>query len=155
VETSNAELQENNGRLEETLQTTMEAVLGDRVAINKIRNRVLLDMGRNQLAVICGHRDWKAWKASSASRDDIFNSAFMRLKTPGDDLPQRWLALSSRQTALRMLLLPNQVRDRGDIAAHSSAKRSIGESVLALTVDGERADMMAIFKAVYGEEPAH
>jgi hypothetical protein len=54
-----------------------------------------------------------------------------------------------------MLLLRNQVWDHGDLAAHQSAKESIGKSILALTVEQEQSDMMAIFKAVFGKEPVH
>jgi hypothetical protein len=52
-----------------------------------------------------------------------------------------------------MLVLRNAVRSRGDVAAHASAQKLIGESVLALTGEQERRDMSAIFRAVYGAEP--
>jgi hypothetical protein len=54
-----------------------------------------------------------------------------------------------------MLLLPNQVRDRGNLAAHASAKESIAESIFAAMAEQERADMIAIFKFVFSEEPVH
>jgi len=158
------QLEETNAswklRLDETnatLQTTMEAVFGDRVAINKIRNRVLLDMGRNKLAVVCGHKSWKAWKTVSDSRDAMIDFALRRLNalSPIDEVSARWIVFSKQRTALQMLLLPNQVRDCGDLAAHASAKESIAESILALTVEQGRADMNAIFKVVFGEEPVH
>jgi len=72
-----------------------------------------------------------------------------------DDVSCRWRALGRQHTALRKLVLPNQVRDRGDLAAHTSAKKNIAESVLALTEEQERKDMIAIFKVVFGEEPTH
>jgi len=163
LEKNNAELKEGNTELRETNadlqgrlteleamhQTTMEAVLGDRIAINKIRNRVLLDLGRDKLAEICGYTDWKHWKTNS-DRDRLYNFALTRLKS---NLPLEWMALGSRPTALGMLLLPSQVRSRGNIAAHSSARKLIGESVLALTVEQERNDMIVIYRAVYGVEP--
>jgi len=80
----------------------------------------------------------------------------MQLETSGsDNIPLQWLALGRQHMALQMLLLPNQVQDCGDLVAHSLAKRSIRESVLSLMVDQERVDMVAIFKAVYGEDPGH
>jgi len=123
------------------------------VAINKIRNRVLLDVARNKLAVICGYDNWKAWKASSDSRDEMLNSAFTRLSALSNDVSPEWLALGKQRTALQLLLLPSRIRNRGDIAAHVSAKKLIGESILALTEVQERNDMIVIYKAVYGEEP--
>jgi hypothetical protein len=65
------------------------------------------------------------------------------------------MALGSQLTALRRLLLPNQVRSRGDIAAHVSDPDLMGQSVLALTEEQERKDMIAIFQAIYGKEPVH
>jgi len=155
LEANNGELRESNATLKRDLQTTMQAVIGDRIAINKIRNRVLLDIGRDRLAVICGHEDWKGWKANSAGRDEMIESVSTRLSNPNNDLPPDWAALYNRPTALRRLLLRNPVRSRGDVAAHVSAKQYIGESVLALVDEQERNDMIAIFKAVFGEEPAH
>jgi len=152
---SNAKLRESNATLKHDLQTTMQAVIGDRIAINKIRNRVLLDIGRDRLAVVCGHKDWKDWKVNSASRDEMIESVSIRLSTPSNDLPHKWMALRSRPTALRRLLLPNPVRSRGNIAAHASAKQHIGESVLALVDEQEREDMIALFEVVFGEELAH
>lgn len=114
-----------------------------------------MDIGRDQLAVICGHKNWKDWKANSDRRDEILNSALTQLKTPRDDLPLQWMALGSQLTALRRLLLPNQVRSRGDIAAHVSDPDLMGQSVLALTEEQERKDMIAIFQAIYGKEPVH
>jgi hypothetical protein len=111
-------------------------------------------MGRHQLAVICGHKNWMAWKINSDSKgEDMLGSALMLLKTPRN-LPPHWMALGSQPTALRRLLLPNQVRSRGDAAAHHVSEQGlIADSVLALTEEQERNDMIAIFRAIYGEEP--
>jgi hypothetical protein len=128
--------------------------LQDRIAINKVRNRVLLDLGRDQLAIFCDYADWKAWKSNS-NRDTIYNTALIRLQDAGDDLPPDWMALGGQPTALAKLVFPSQVRSRGNIAAHASAKKLIGESVLALSVEQERNDMIAIYRAVYGDEPEH
>jgi len=86
----------------------------------------------------------------------MFEFALARLRTitPKDDTSRRWIALSRARTALQLLILRNPVRDRGDLAAHSSAKEGIGKSILALTGERERTDMIIIFKTVYGEEPA-
>jgi hypothetical protein len=114
-----------------------------------------LDIGRNKLAGICGYANWKVWKDCIKNRDEILNSAQIRLTTPSpsDKVSREWTALGTQRTALQMLLVRNKVRDRGDLAAHSSAQKLIGESVMALTLDQERKDMITIFKAVFGEEP--
>ena len=168
VEQSNTELRERNERLEGMMQTTMEAVIGvrvigyiyiiclfhlqDRIAINKIRNRVLLDLARDRLAVICGHKNWYGWKKHANNlKDTMFNSASNRLQN-GDNLSDQWKAIHSRPTALKMLFFRNTVRSRGDLAAHASAQNLIGESVLGLA-GTEREDMCTIFAAVYGVEP--
>jgi hypothetical protein len=85
----------------------------------------------------------------------LLNSALTGLKNTSDNLPPQWTALSSQPAALRMLVLHNPVRSRGDVAAHASAQRLIGKSVLALTVEQEQKDMTAILRAVYGAEPNH
>ncbi|KAG2093710.1 uncharacterized protein F5147DRAFT_779225 [Suillus discolor] len=69
----NAQLKYDIKELRGQLDETNRAVLGDKVAIDRICHRVLLDMGRNQLAMICGHTDWKGWKdekATSTQGDD-------------------------------------------------------------------------------------
>lgn len=114
-----------------------------------------MDIGRNKLAVICGHKDWKAWKASTKSRDEIYNTALTRLKTLSNDVPKRWADLGRKQTALQLLLLPNRLRDRGDIAAHASAPKNLGESIFALPEEQHREDLTNIFWAIFNEEPAH
>jgi len=47
----------------------------------------------------------------------------------------------------------NESNMGGDLAAHASAQKLIGESVLGLTGENGREDMCAIFAAVYGVEP--
>jgi len=51
-----------------------------------------------------------------------------------------------------MLLLPNQVRSCEDVLAHGLTQKLIGESVLAVTEERERDDMIMIYRAVYGVE---
>ncbi|KAG2744207.1 hypothetical protein P692DRAFT_20837789, partial [Suillus brevipes Sb2] len=69
----NAKLKHDFKELRSQMEETNRAVLGDKVAINKIRRRVLLDMGRDQLATICGHKNWREWKDEKTT------------STPGDD----------------------------------------------------------------------
>ena len=69
------------------------------------------------------------------------------------DTPHQWRTLGSQSTALRMLLLSSSVHFRGDLAACASAPKLIGESVLSLTVEQEKKDMIAIYQAVFGTEP--
>jgi hypothetical protein len=104
-----------------------------------------------------GHKSWMAWKASSDSRDVMVDFALKRLNalSPIDEVSVLWIAFSKQCTALQTLLLPNQVQDHGDLAAHVSAKESITNSIFAMMAEQERADMIAIFKVVFGEEPVH
>ncbi|KAG0703410.1 hypothetical protein DFH29DRAFT_446482 [Suillus ampliporus] len=50
-----AELRQEHAELRDQMNETTRAILGDRIAIDKIRQRVLLDIGRDQLAIMCGH----------------------------------------------------------------------------------------------------
>ena len=84
-----------------------------------------------------------------------FASTQLNTLDPIDDKYRWWNDLGKQCTALQTLLLRNQIRDCGDLAAHGSAKECIGESVFALTVEREWMDMMAIFQAVFSEEPVH
>jgi hypothetical protein len=120
--------------------------------MNKIWNRVLLDKGRNMLAIICGYQDWSDWK-TRFDRDTMINFASSQLQRPTDAISEYWVALGRQSTALRKLVFPNQVRTRGDDAAHASKQSLIGDSVLSLKGEQERSDMIAIYCAVYGEEP--
>jgi hypothetical protein len=110
-------------------------------------------MARDQLAVICGHRNWKNWKAASESSERMLNVASTQLKTHGNDLSVHWKHLGRQTTALECLLFPNRLRSRGDTAAHVSGQEHIAESVSTLAEGQERKDMIAIFRAVYNEEP--
>jgi uncharacterized coiled-coil protein SlyX len=124
---------------------TYKFPLQDRAAINDIRNRVLLDMGRNILARICHYNSWIDWKSSFPSLDDLSRSAHEYLTT-SEHVSADWIAVANRPSALRLLLKPNPVRYRGDMVAHSSTRELIGESVLALRPGWERGDMTVIFR---------
>jgi hypothetical protein len=76
--------------------------------------------------------------------------AYLKTLTPSDDTSRRWIVLGTQHTAIQKLLLYGRVQDRGD----PSAKKDTTESILALEGQG-RTDMTSIFRAVYGEEPAH
>jgi hypothetical protein len=108
-------------------------------------------MGRNKLAIICGYENWRNWKASFDDRDTMFSLALKRLQTPGNNISHHWRALAGRPTALQLLVYPNKVRDRGDVAAHASGKKNITEGVLSLPEVQARGDMTTIFAAVYEE----
>jgi hypothetical protein len=47
------------------------------------------------------------------------------------------------------------MQDCGDLAVHTSAKENIVKSIFGVTVEQRQADMMAIFKVVFSEEPVH
>ncbi|KAG0700939.1 hypothetical protein DFH29DRAFT_1000640 [Suillus ampliporus] len=48
----NAELRQENAELRDQMNETTRAVLGDRIAIDRVRQRVPLDIGRDQLAIM-------------------------------------------------------------------------------------------------------
>ena len=83
----------------------------------------------------------------------MINSASSQLQKPTDAVSEYWVALGRRSTALRKLVFPNQVRTRGDSAAHASKQSLISESVLSLKGEQEWTDMIVIYCTVYGEEP--
>jgi hypothetical protein len=102
LQKSNEQLEQNSEQQEAMLMTTMEAVMGvsdmisarfltslfnlqDRASMNKIRRRVLLDMGRNKLAVICGYQNWRDWK-THFDRETMVDSASSQLRRPAADL---------------------------------------------------------------------
>jgi soluble cytochrome b562 len=164
----NAELQHDSAQLKHGIKElsgqmdeTNRAVLGDKVAIDKIRRRVLLDMGRDQLAMICGHRDWKEWKdekaASTPIDDHIIRTVMMTeaevILQNSTDASEYWKAVGQDRSTLRFLIYRSHIRTDGDIVAHTSTEEAIAESVLALTALSDRAHMITIFRAVYNNEP--
>ncbi|KAG2749375.1 hypothetical protein P692DRAFT_20833227 [Suillus brevipes Sb2] len=118
-------------------------------------------MGRRQLAVICGHKDWeewKEWKATSIAGDDFaIRTAMMteseRMLQDSSDSSEYWKAVGQDHPTLRLLIHRNNIRTEADIAAHSSTEKAIAESVLALTTLGDRTHMITIFRAVYNSDP--
>ncbi|KAG1894499.1 uncharacterized protein F5891DRAFT_717029 [Suillus fuscotomentosus] len=156
----NAELKRDNAELSDRIDETIRAVLGDKVAINKIRRRVLLDMGRDQLAVICGHKNWREWKemkATSTEGDDFAVRTVMMTEAEtilrdSNDLSEYWKAVGQDHSTLRLLIHRNHIRIYADIAAHSSTEKNIAESVLALAAPGDRTHMTTIFCAVFDKE---
>lgn len=157
----NAELKWDNAELSDRIDEAMRAVLGDKVAIDKIRRRVLLDMGRDQLAVICGHENWREWKEKKAistpSDDFAVRTAMMtEVETTlrdSNDPSEYWKAVGQDRSTLRLLIHRNHIRTYADIAAHSSTEQHIAESVLALAAPSDRTHMTAIFCAVFNKEP--
>ncbi|KAG2336056.1 hypothetical protein BDR05DRAFT_953627 [Suillus weaverae] len=158
----NTGLKHDIKELTEQMDETIRAVLGDKVAIDKIRRRVLLDMGRQQLAVICGHKDWIEWKDSqkaiSTSGEDFAIRTAMIIEAEvvlrdSKDASEYWKAVGRDHSTLRLLIHRNHIRTHANIAAHTSSEKDISESVLALTATGDRTHMIIIFRAVYNNEP--
>ncbi|KAG2345280.1 hypothetical protein BDR05DRAFT_998418 [Suillus weaverae] len=98
----NTGLKHNIKELTEQMDETIRAILGDKVTINKICQWVLLDMGCQQLAVICGHKDWIEWKHSQkaistsgedfAIRTAIITEAEVMLQD-SNDMSENWKAI--------------------------------------------------------------
>jgi hypothetical protein len=130
---------------------TYNALLQDRVAINAIRIRVLLDDARNRLAELCGYADWDSleFNVPKESRYDVVHRFLNTLK----DLDVNWKAIGRQPDVLKVLLEPNTLRCHGNVAAHTSSKESIANSILAIQGKWERATVTTIFRAMYGVEP--
>ncbi|KAF9514573.1 hypothetical protein BS47DRAFT_1342880 [Hydnum rufescens UP504] len=150
------DLQESDARqdwaicgLQQRQQTMMQAIAGDRVAINAIRIRVLLDHGRDHLARLCGYTNWDdlELKIPSDSLRDLVHKVLNTSKDPN------WKAIGRKPEVLNMLLEPSTLRRDGNTAAHASTQELIPHGVLAMSVNWERAVMTTIFRAVYGIEP--
>ncbi|KAG1735908.1 uncharacterized protein EDB91DRAFT_1337530 [Suillus paluster] len=127
------------------LQQDMQEQTANNVALQQHEKtggrggRVLLDIARNKLAMICGF---------------VSNMAKQALAALNSKDRQHWLPIVSRPTALHLLLHRNRVRDRGDWAAHTSAKDDMSQSILVLKAGPERDDMTFIFRAVFdGGDP--
>lgn len=161
LQDDNAQLKDNIKELRGQMDETNRAVLGDKVAIDKIRRRVLLDMGRDQLAMICGHKNWKEWKDEKATStpvdDQTVQTAMMTeaevILQNSTDASKYWKAVGQDRSTLRFLIHRSHIRTEGDIVAHNSTAEAIAESVLALTASSDRAHMITIFRAVYNNEP--
>jgi hypothetical protein len=111
-------------------------------------------LAQDKLAIICGHKDWDGWNASSDNREAMLGSALTRLNA-SNDIPREWKDLGSQPTVLQTLLCSVRLQSRGDVAVHFSVQKLIEESVLALTAEQEQKDMIGIFRAVYGTELVH
>ncbi|KAH7920639.1 hypothetical protein BV22DRAFT_1132915 [Leucogyrophana mollusca] len=99
------ENQKQNQEIDELHEKLRETTEADRDAINKIRQRMLLDLGRDKLAVICGSPDWAHWKkSSSGNREEMMASASRTLRT-SDQISGYWKALADDDKALRLLML--------------------------------------------------
>jgi hypothetical protein len=134
--------------------------LQDKVAINKIRRRVLLDMGRDQLAMICGHKNWREWKDEKTTSTAVDDPTIQTMMTEAEvilenstDASDYWKAVGQDRSTLRFLIHRSHIRTEGDIVAHSSTAEAIAESVLALTASSDRTHMISIFRAVYNDKP--
>jgi hypothetical protein len=118
-------------------------------------------MGRDQLAVICGHENWREWKekktTSTPSDDFAVRTAMMTevetIFRDSNDPSEYWKAVGQDRSTLRLLIHRNHIRTYADIAAHSSTEQHIAESVLALAAPSDRTHMTAIFCAVFNKEP--
>ncbi|KAF8873842.1 hypothetical protein BD779DRAFT_1476841 [Infundibulicybe gibba] len=118
----------------------------DRVAINNIRHRVLLDLGRDYLATICGHTDWDTWVAAFGNdRDRMHALALTALaQVP---LHRHWTNEALHRLVIRRR---DPLRNRGNEAAHNATIRGLECSVLSLPEGGqERVDMFAIYELVF------
>ncbi|KAG1889027.1 uncharacterized protein F5891DRAFT_1215975 [Suillus fuscotomentosus] len=158
----NAQLKHDFKELRSQLDETNRAVLGDKVAINKIRRRVLLDTGRDQLAMICGHKNWREWKdekttSTPSPGDDQTVQTMMTeaevILENSTDASDYWKAVGKDRSTLRFLIHRSHIRTEGDIVAHNSTAEAIAESVLALIASSDRTHMISIFRAVYNDEP--
>lgn len=129
----------------------------------EIHLRILIDMGLNQLAVICGYKDWKEWKEqkeASIPGDDEDVCIAMRaeakamLQRQGSScLSESWKAIGQGRWFLNELIDVRSFRAREEIVVCTASKEDIGKAVRKMTFEFPPRDMSAIFSAVYDEEP--
>lgn len=129
----------------------------------EIHLRILIDMGLNQLAVICGYKDWKEWKEqkeASIPGDDEDVCIAMRaeaktmLQRQGSNcLSESWKAIGQGRWFLNELIDVRSFRAREEIVVCTASKEDIGKAVRKMTFEFPPRDMSAIFSAVYDEEP--
>jgi hypothetical protein len=125
----NTYLQESMDEIDASLQSTMLGTLEVRTlscldlilffvanpfnyqdsdAINDMRLRILVNMGRDNLAVVFGHKNWQEWRASASSREELYNSALARLKEDPTGVPPQWANMGNNPSALRTMLFPKR-----------------------------------------------
>jgi hypothetical protein len=138
-------------------------MLQDTIAIHKIYRRILCEMGRNQLAVICGYKNWKEWKewaerrVSShpadyrAVRTSIINEAREMLLREGPDGPSdNWKAVGQSRWTLSYLVYSDDTRSRPDLRIPEEALCS---SLPGLIIPDTTNKTLYIFCAVYNVQP--
>ncbi|KIK31932.1 hypothetical protein CY34DRAFT_19431 [Suillus luteus UH-Slu-Lm8-n1] len=155
----NAQLKRDNAQLKHDFKELRcqieETNRADKVAINKIRRRVLLDMDRDQLATICGHKNWREWKDEKTTSTPGDDRSVQTLMTEAEvilenspDASDYWKAVGQDRSTLRFLVHRSHIRTEGDIVAHNSTAEAIAESVLALTASSDRTHMISIFRSL-------
>ncbi|KAG1853343.1 hypothetical protein F4604DRAFT_1933238 [Suillus subluteus] len=148
----------------------VKGVFGDKANIHEIHRRMLLDMGLNQLAVICGYKDWKEWKERTATS----------ISTPGDDSKvcremvteakvmlqgegesdtgsqdsngpsEYWKDIGKR--TLHFLIIHEDVGVRSRIAVHTTPdSKAMAEAIAGQTAVGATEHLFAIFDAYLAE----
>ncbi|KAG2060958.1 hypothetical protein BDR06DRAFT_966778 [Suillus hirtellus] len=124
---------------------------------------ILIDMGLNQLAVICGYNDWKEWKEqkeASIPGDDEDICIAMRAKVKvmlqrqgSSCLSEPWKAIGQGHWFLNKLIDVRSFRAHEDIVVCTASKEDIGKAVWGMTSEFPLCNLSAIFSAVYDKEP--
>jgi hypothetical protein len=117
-------------------------------------------MGRDQLATICGHKNWREWKDEKTTSTPGDDQSVQTMMTEAEvmlenstDASDYWKAVGQDRSTLRFLVHRSHIRTEGDYVAHNSTAEAIAESILALTASSDRTHMISIFRAVYNDEP--
>ncbi|KAF8873840.1 hypothetical protein BD779DRAFT_1476840 [Infundibulicybe gibba] len=125
------------------LKAGFATLVEDHSEIHAIRRGVLLDMGRNRVATVCGYVEWDSWlAASSDDRGQMYRQASAALaQVP---LPRHWT-----DEALERLMSHHEPPRSLSYTIPRANRLNIEDSVLALPEGGqERKDMIAIFELI-------
>ncbi|KIM92063.1 hypothetical protein PILCRDRAFT_83388 [Piloderma croceum F 1598] len=122
LEHSDADLRERLTIAEKSSAALQEKIDSD--AIDDMRLRILVNMGRDKLAVVFGHKNWQEWRASAGSREELYNSALTRLKEDPTGVPPQWANIGDNPSALRTMLFPKRPVQPGDFVVRASTSDS-------------------------------
>jgi len=148
---SNATLSEANRRLNAGMKLSVLAVCGNTSALNDMRVRILLDQGRNLLAVMCGYTDWRDLEAHVDRGEQILQTLQIATKHLPDDpsVSADWKNLMKQDSALQLLIFPREGCGHCDLASHVVRPQMIAAS---LSTFEDEEDLLIIFRAVYGSD---
>ncbi|KAG2127466.1 uncharacterized protein EDB93DRAFT_1109294 [Suillus bovinus] len=145
-------------------QTKLECFLmrasGYDDVIGKIHLQILIDMGRNQLAVICGYKDWKEWRESkevstSGDKRDMHAAMIAEAKAilqkQDSNVSESWKVVGQQHLALRYIINGRRMRAREEVVEYTATREAIRIAVSDMAYSEITRNMGVIFDAVFDE----